>query len=147
MKNFLKLCSLVGLVPRDKGIGFFIVAQNYVIFSLVPKNGIATLLQAEKEAHEIVSKARKYRQDKLKQAKTDAAKEIDSYKIQKDKELKEFEQKNAGGVGELEKKAEAGVQGELAEIKKIAEKKKDDVVKILIETVIKPSAEVHINAL
>nr|5BW9_J Chain J, V-type proton ATPase subunit G [Saccharomyces cerevisiae S288C]5BW9_L Chain L, V-type proton ATPase subunit G [Saccharomyces cerevisiae S288C]5BW9_N Chain N, V-type proton ATPase subunit G [Saccharomyces cerevisiae S288C]5BW9_j Chain j, V-type proton ATPase subunit G [Saccharomyces cerevisiae S288C]5BW9_l Chain l, V-type proton ATPase subunit G [Saccharomyces cerevisiae S288C]5BW9_n Chain n, V-type proton ATPase subunit G [Saccharomyces cerevisiae S288C]5D80_J Chain J, V-type prot len=111
------------------------------------KNGIATLLQAEKEAHEIVSKARKYRQDKLKQAKTDAAKEIDSYKIQKDKELKEFEQKNAGGVGELEKKAEAGVQGELAEIKKIAEKKKDDVVKILIETVIKPSAEVHINAL
>nr|2KWY_A Chain A, V-type proton ATPase subunit G [Saccharomyces cerevisiae] len=41
---------------------------------------------------------------------------------------------NAGGVGELEKKAEAGVQGELAEIKKIAEKKKDDVVKILIET-------------
>ena len=51
----------------------------------------------------------------MKQAKTDAAKEIDSYKIQKDKELKEFEQKNAGGVGELEKKAEAGVQGELAE--------------------------------
>ena len=43
----------------------------------------------------------------MKQAKTDAAKEIDSYKIQKDKELKEFEQKNAGGVGELEKKAEA----------------------------------------
>ena len=83
----------------------------------------------------------------MKQAKTDAAKEIDSYKIQKDKELKEFEQKNAGGVGELEKKAEAGVQGELAEIKKIAEKKKDDVFKILIETVIKPSAEVHINAL
>ncbi|CAI4053048.1 hypothetical protein SUVZ_15G1930 [Saccharomyces uvarum] len=111
------------------------------------KNGIATLLQAEKEAHEIVSKARKYRQDKLKQAKSDAAKEIDSYKIQKDKELKEFEQKNAGGVDELEKNAEKGVQGELVEIKKIAEKKKDVVVKILIDTVIKPSTEVHVNAL
>lgn len=104
------------------------------------------MLKAEKEAHEIVSKARKYRQDKLKQAKSDAAAEIDAYKAQKDKELKEFESKNAGGVGELEKEAESTVQGDLKEIEQVISKKQNDVVKLLVEAVTKPTAEKHVNA-
>lgn len=109
-------------------------------------NGIATLLKAEREAHEIVSQARKYRQDKLKQAKTDAAGEIDAYKKQKDQELQEFENKNAGGVGALEKDAESQVQGTLTEIKKLGAKKQNEVAKLLVDAVIKPSGEKHINA-
>lgn len=82
----------------------------------------------------------------MKQAKSDAASEIDAYKAQKDKELKEFESKNEGGVGELEKDAESKVQGDLKEIEQIVSKKRKDVVKLLVEAVTKPAAEKHINA-
>lgn len=82
----------------------------------------------------------------MKQAKSDAASEIEAYKAQKDKELKEFEDKNAGGVGALEKDAEAQVQGDLKEIEKAVSKKQQDVVKVLIEAVTHPSAEKHVNA-
>lgn len=110
------------------------------------KNGIATLLKAEKEAHEIVTEARKYRQEKIKQAKLDASKEIENYKAKKEQELKDFESNNAGGVQELEKKADAEVQSELDEIKKTVESKKKQVVDLLLEAVTKPTTEVHINA-
>lgn len=110
------------------------------------QNGIATLLKAEKEAHEIVSTARQYRQDKLKQAKADAAGEIATYKKQKEQELKDFEASNAGGVDGLEKDAEAQVEAELKQIQEIASRKKSDVVKLLISAVIKPSGEMHVNA-
>lgn len=103
-------------------------------------------MKAEKEAHEIVSQARKYRQDKLKQAKNDAASEIEAYKKQKDEELHEFESKNAGSVGELEKEAESQVQGELVEIKETGSKKKSEVSKLLVNAVINPSSEKHVNA-
>ena len=111
------------------------------------QNGIATLLKAEREAHEIVSQARKYRQDRLKQAKLDAAKEIDAYKLKKDQELKDFEDKNAGNLTELEKNAEDQIKGELDEITRISKEKTEDVVKLLVDAVTKPSTEMHVNAL
>ncbi|SCV05575.1 LANO_0H10506g1_1 [Lachancea nothofagi CBS 11611] len=110
-------------------------------------NGIATLLKAEKEAHEIVSQARQYRSEKLKQAKSDAAKEINAYKQKKEQELKDFEAKNAGGVGGLEKEAEDQVQSELKELKEIGKKKKSAVVKLLIDAATNPVGTVHVNAL
>ncbi|SCU86923.1 LAMI_0D04082g1_1 [Lachancea mirantina] len=109
-------------------------------------NGIATLLKAEKEAHELVSQARQHRQEKLKQAKSDAGREIEDYKLKKDQEIKNFESKNAGGVGDLEKEAQANVEKELTEIQKIAGTKKSDVVKMLVDAVITPVGEKHINA-
>lgn len=115
-------------------------------FAQSQQNGIATLLKAEKEAHEIVSQARKYRQDKLKQAKSDAAKEIEAYKAKKDQELKDFESQNVGSTAELEKKADQDVQGELAEIKKISKAKTADVIKLLVAAVTEPIPEMHVNA-
>lgn len=94
-----------------------------------------------------MSQARKYRQDKLKQAKVDAAAEINAYRQMKDQDLKEFENKNAGGVDKLEKEGEISVQKELEDIKKIAASKEKDVVKLLVEAVTKPVAEMHINAI
>ena len=119
---------------------------NRSALSQSQQNGIATLLKAEKEAHEIVSQARKYRQDKLKQAKSDAAKEIEAYKAKKDQELKDFESQNVGSTAELEKKADQDVQGELAEIKKISKAKTADVIKLLVAAVTEPIPEMHINA-
>ncbi|GMM54031.1 H(+)-transporting V1 sector ATPase subunit G [Maudiozyma humilis] len=119
---------------------------NRSAFAQSQQNGIATLLKAEKEAHEIVSQARKYRQDKLKQAKSDAAKEIEAYKAKKDQELRDFESQNVGSTAELEKKADQDVQGELAEIKKISKAKTADVIKLLVAAVTEPIPEMHVNA-
>ncbi|KAH3899175.1 H(+)-transporting V1 sector ATPase subunit G SCDLUD_004604, partial [Saccharomycodes ludwigii] len=109
-------------------------------------NGIATLLKTEKDAQKIVAEARQYRQDKLKQAKKDALDEIQKYKTAKEQELKDFEAKNAGSVGDLEKSAEQGIQGDLKEIQQQSNAKKNDVVNLLVGAVTKPSAEIHINA-
>lgn len=82
----------------------------------------------------------------MKKAKSDAASEIDAYKAQKDKELKDFDSKNEGGVGALEKEAESKVEGDLKEIDQVVSKKRKDVVKLLVEAVTKPVAEKHVNA-
>lgn len=103
-------------------------------------------MKAEKEAHEIVSEARKYRQDKLRQAKSDAAKDIEAYKTKKDQELKDFEAKNVGNTAELEKNAEKDVQNELEEIKIISKNKTQDVIDLLVSAVTNPNPEMHVNA-
>lgn len=94
-----------------------------------------------------MSKARQYRQEKLKQAKSDAANDINAYRQKKEQELKDFEAKNAGGVDGLEKEAEKKVQAELKEIQEIGKKKEKDVVKLLVDAVTTPVAAVHVNAI
>ena len=79
-------------------------------------------------------------------AKSDAAAEITEYKSKKEQELKKFEASNEGGVEGLEKEAENSVQTELKEIKELASKKEDDVVKLLIKAVTTPTGEMHVNA-
>ncbi|AGO09915.1 AaceriAAL076Wp [[Ashbya] aceris (nom. inval.)] len=109
-------------------------------------NGIATLLKAEKEAHEIVASARRYRQERLKQAKLDASQEISEYRRRKEQELQEYEAANAGGAEELEREAEQRAQKELDEIRRVASAKRDAVLELLIDAVTKPQHELHVNA-
>ncbi|CAH2451141.1 V-type proton ATPase subunit G of the V1 peripheral membrane domain [Komagataella phaffii CBS 7435] len=109
-------------------------------------SGVQTLLKAEKEAHEIVSAARQYRTQRLKEAKLDAAKDIKEYKQKKEKELKEHEAQFSGSNDDLEKAAESEVQTELVEIDKSAEAKKEDVVKLLLDAITHPKPELHVNA-
>ena len=54
---------------------------------------IQTLLEAEREAGQIVEKARSYRTQRLKDARAEAAKDVDGYKAKKETEFKEFESK------------------------------------------------------
>lgn len=54
---------------------------------------IQTLLEAEKDAQQIVEKARQYRTQRLKDARSEAQKEIDKYKSKKESEFKEYESK------------------------------------------------------
>lgn len=56
---------------------------------------IQTLLEAEKDAQQIVEKARQYRTQRLKDARSEAQKEIDKYKSKKESEYKDFEAKVA----------------------------------------------------
>ena len=46
----------------------------------------------------------------------------------------------------MEKEAESQVQGELTEIKETGSKKQNEVAKLLVDAVINPSFEKHINA-
>lgn len=109
-------------------------------------SSIQSLLKTEKEAAEIVNEARRYRTSRLKLAKSDAQKEIDDYKNQKEEELKKYESEHTGLNDQIEKDAEAKVELELKDIQKKFEEKKDAVVKLLIDAATKPSPELHTNA-
>lgn len=109
-------------------------------------SSIQSLLKTEKEAAEIVNEARKYRTSRLKTAKSDAQKEIDEYKAQKESELKKYESEHAGLNETIEKDADAEVERELVEIKKKFEEKKSAVVDLLVKAATKPTPELHINA-
>ncbi|AWU77871.1 uncharacterized protein C5L36_0D05970 [Pichia kudriavzevii] len=108
-------------------------------------SGIQSLLKTEKEAQEIVAKARQYRAQKLKAAKTDAQTEIEAYKATKAAELKSFQDEFAGANVQLESNAEKEVQVELEKIRKTALEKKDIVSKLLIDTISSPKPELHAN--
>ncbi|ESX01977.1 hypothetical protein HPODL_04742 [Ogataea parapolymorpha DL-1] len=109
-------------------------------------SGIQSLLKTEKEAQEIVSQARQYRAQKLKDAKSDAQKEIEQYRLKKEAELKKYEEEFQGSNQKLEREAEEQVKDELANIKKTCESKKENVIKLLIDAVISPKPDLHINA-
>lgn len=109
-------------------------------------SGIQSLLKTEKEAQEIVAKARQYRANKLKAAKSDAQVEIEAYKAKKAEELKKFEDEFNGSNEQLEADAENEVKTELAKIKKTAQEKKDAVVKLLVDSIVTPKPDLHINA-
>lgn len=109
-------------------------------------SSIQSLLKTEKEAAEIVNEARKYRTSRLKSAKSDAQKEIDEYKAQKEQELKKYESDHAGLNESIEKDADAEVEKELKEITQKYNDKKDAVIKLLVEAATKPTPELHINA-
>ncbi|KAK9451938.1 H+-ATPase G subunit-domain-containing protein [Limtongia smithiae] len=108
--------------------------------------GIQTLLEAEKEAQAIVAKARAYRTQKLKDARTEATKEIDAYKAAKETEFKKFESEHSSSNTKAEEEANAGVQTELADIKVAATKATEAVVAQLIEAVTSPKPSLHVNA-
>lgn len=109
-------------------------------------SSIQSLLKTEKDAAEIVNEARKYRTSRLKTAKSDAQKEIDEYKAQKESELKKYESEHAGLNETIEKDADAQVEKELVEIKKQFDDKKAAVVDLLVGAATKPTPELHVNA-
>lgn len=109
-------------------------------------SGIQSLLKTEKEAAEIVNEARKYRTGRLKTAKQDAQQEIENYKKQKEEELQKFEKDHEGINEQINKEADAEIEKELKTLKEQFEKKKSDVVKLLVEATISPNPQVHINA-
>jgi V-type H+-transporting ATPase subunit G len=53
--------------------------------------GISTLLEAEREAGKVVAKAKAYRTQRLKVARTEASKEIEALKASKAAEFAAFE--------------------------------------------------------
>ncbi|KAF9530350.1 H+-ATPase G subunit-domain-containing protein [Crepidotus variabilis] len=107
--------------------------------------GIQTLLEAEKEAAKIVQQARQYRVQKLKDARSEAQKEIDGYKKVKEEEFKAFEASHAGTTSTTQAALDKETEAKLKEIDDVYKQKKDDVVNSLIGRAILVKPELHRN--
>ncbi|KAL0576455.1 hypothetical protein V5O48_005530 [Marasmius crinis-equi] len=107
--------------------------------------GIQTLLEAENEAAKIVQQARQYRVQKLKDARTEASKEIEEYKKTKETEFKEFEASRAGTTSNAQAAIDKDTEVKIDAISESYNKNKDVVVKKLLDRVVLVKPELHRN--
>ncbi|CDM29132.1 V-type proton ATPase subunit G [Penicillium roqueforti FM164] len=109
--------------------------------------GIQTLLDAEREAQKIVQKG-KYRTQRIRDAKSEAQKEIEEYKKQKEEEYKKFETEHSSGYKVAEAEADKEGEVKLQEIKEAGKKHGEKVVANLIRvtTDVKPEVPENIKA-
>ncbi|KAG0246044.1 H+-ATPase G subunit-domain-containing protein [Mortierella sp. GBAus27b] len=108
--------------------------------------GIQKLLEAEKDAGRIVQKARQYRAERLKDARTEAAKEIDKLKAEKDEAFKAFEQEHAGSSDQKTQRVEVETEQKRAEIEDAFAKNRAAVLQKLLDTVYTVEPKIHPNA-
>ncbi|KAK4334059.1 V-type proton ATPase subunit G [Rhodotorula toruloides] len=104
--------------------------------SLRNAQGIATLLDAEKEASQIVAKAREYRNQRLKDARGEASKEIEQLRAKKEADFKEFENQHSGDSSSSQDEVNKATQEALAKIEASFEENREKVVKDLLERVV-----------
>jgi V-type H+-transporting ATPase subunit G len=126
--------------------------------------GIQTLLEAEKEAAKIVAKARQCaflltghlprlmndvstdRVQRLKDAKTEALKEIESLKAEKQAQFLAAEKSNLGSVDSTQAQLSVDTDKKLLEIDAIFKKGKGAVIEKLLETAVECKPHLHVNA-
>lgn len=115
--------------------------------------GIQTLLEAEKEASKIVAKARQCipwtntdRIQRLKDARTEAQKEVLSLKTAKTTEFAEFEAAYQGTVQKTEDMNKQATERELAEMQACFDKNKQQIVQELVKHVTDCQPKLHPNA-
>jgi len=106
---------------------------------------IQTLLEAEKEAQKVVQQARQYRTQRLKDARSEAAKEIEAYKTQKEQEFKAYEASHTGNTQSVQATVDKETDVKLRVISQQYEKNKDAVVKKLLDRVTLVKPELHRN--
>jgi len=82
---------------------------------------------------------------KLKDARTEATKEIEAYKQAKDQEFKAFEASHAGTTSTTQVALDKDTDIKLKEIDAIFERKKDDVVNSLLSRATLVHLELHRN--
>ncbi|KAJ1960196.1 hypothetical protein GGI12_003935 [Dipsacomyces acuminosporus] len=96
--------------------------------------GIHTLLEAEKEASKIVAQAREYRVRRLKDARTEAAKDIAELQARKNAELEEIHAKSANQTS-LKENIQKETDSKLATVKAQFEQNKQEAILKLVEAV------------
>ncbi|EFE36984.1 uncharacterized protein ARB_04511 [Trichophyton benhamiae CBS 112371] len=85
---------------------------------------------------------RPYRTKRIKDAKTEAQKEIEDYKKQKEEEFRKFEAEHSSGNQKAESDANKDAEAQLLEIKKSGKDKGNKVVEDLIKTVLDVNPQV-----
>ncbi|KAK3723134.1 hypothetical protein LTR37_001857 [Vermiconidia calcicola] len=80
--------------------------------------------------------AREYRTKRVKDARSEAQKEVEDYRKQKEDEYKQFNEKQSSGNKDAEQQAEKDTEKKLAEIKDIGNKTGQQVVNDLVNAVV-----------
>ncbi|KAL7411382.1 H+-ATPase G subunit-domain-containing protein [Mrakia frigida] len=107
--------------------------------------GIATLLEAEKEASKVVQVARQYRTQKLKDARSEAAKEIETYKAKKEEEFKQYEKEHAGSSTSSQSTIDTSTEQSLSTLRSSFSTNRPSVVQKLLDRVVLVKPELHRN--
>ncbi|KAJ3132672.1 H(+)-transporting V1 sector ATPase subunit G [Geranomyces variabilis] len=108
--------------------------------------GIQTLLEAEKEASRVVAKSRQYRTQRLKDARSEAQKDIEALKAAKNKEFAEYEKQYAGSSDDTVSKANASTEEELTAVNALYAKNKQQVIEKLLGGIVNVQPQIHPNA-
>merc|ERR1712046_512939 len=98
-------------------------------------HGIKELLAAEKEAANIVSDAKKQRQDKMKKAKEDANKEIEAFRASKESEFQAYKQKHSTGGSASSESLKKQTDEAKMELEREAAANRSKVVDLLVQYV------------
>jgi len=107
--------------------------------------GIQQLLTAEKRAAEKVSEARKRKARRLKQAKEEAQSEIEKYRLERERQFKEFEAKHMGSREDVAASIDADTITKIGSMKEYVASNKEEVIKRLLDLVCDIKPEVHRN--
>ena len=83
----------------------------------------------------------------MKDARTEAAKEIEELKAKRAQEFQEMEMGGMGDSDMVTREMEKETEGRLVEARKLYEVSKDKVVRMLLETVLNVETQVHPNVL
>ncbi|VDB88653.1 unnamed protein product [Peniophora sp. CBMAI 1063] len=107
--------------------------------------GIQTLLEAEKEAAKVVQQARQYRVQRLKDARTEAQKEIDEYRKSKEDEFNAFQSSHKGTNESAQVEIDKQTAVQLQAITDRYNAHRDEVVKKLLDRVVLVEPQLHRN--
>ncbi|KAL0078281.1 G subunit of V-type ATPase [Phycomyces blakesleeanus] len=107
--------------------------------------GINTLLDAEREAAKIVQKAKQYRVQCLKDARSQATKEIEELKTQKAAEYQAFVAQHSGQSDETLNQVNAETDAKITELQALYEEHKSDAVEKLLKAIVTVQAVPHQN--
>ncbi|CAG8446955.1 16823_t:CDS:2 [Acaulospora morrowiae] len=112
--------------------------------------GIQTLLEAEKGASKVVQQARNYRVQRLKDARVEAAKEIEALKEQKNVEFQVFEAEarnwlHSGSSDQSSARVAAETELKLSSIQEAFLTKKTVVIEKLLTAVTTVQPQLHRN--
>jgi len=112
---------------------------------MASSQGITALLEAEKEAQKIVQKARDYRTARVKEARSEASKDIDDYKSKREAEFTSYQDQFSGSSTNAQGETNNATDEQIESLKSSTSANKDKVVATLLEKVVEVNANLHRN--
>ncbi|XP_065183059.1 V-type proton ATPase subunit G-like [Sycon ciliatum] len=107
--------------------------------------GIQKLLAAEKQAAEIVDAARKRKTRRLKQAKEEAAQDIENYRQEREKNFRDQHAKNQGSGDSFAQQVDQTTRQQLSTVTQQVGLNKDAVMARLLDLITDVQPTVHQN--
>eukprot|EP00088_Acartia_fossae_P050543 TRINITY_DN56639_c0_g1_i1.p1 TRINITY_DN56639_c0_g1~~TRINITY_DN56639_c0_g1_i1.p1 ORF type:complete len:117 (+),score=11.49 TRINITY_DN56639_c0_g1_i1:113-463(+) len=106
---------------------------------------IHQILEAEKEATKIVEKAREYRTQRLKEARSEAQKEINDHGAKAKADFEGYEKSGSGTSDVVVQTANRDTDAKEQQILRQYEMNKEQAIKVMVEAVWRVQPEVHRN--